>query len=212
MNNNPCGCALRCYDRVGRAQRQKLFDGFWGMGSFDVQNTYLCGCVKVINIKRHYTSNETSRRKFSRVYYINSSGVSARICKTAFLRIHGVSNRRLDQAIKDQLKQGGVPKQDQRGRHTPANKTKEEDLAVIRQHISSFPKYKSHYSRADNPIREYLSPDLSAAKMYALYCEYCANERKQPASQWVYRKVFNEEYNLTFGRCETEYVLPYTCM
>lgn len=206
MNDNPCGCALRCYDRVERAQRQKLFDGFWKMGNFDVQNAYLCGCVKVINKKKHYTSKETSRRQFSRVYYINSSGVSERICKTAFLRIHGVSNGRLDRAIKGQQKQDGVPKQDQRGRHTPANKTREEDLAVIRQHISSFPKYKSHYSRADSPQREYLSPDLSTAKMYALYREFCTSEGKQPLSEWMYRKVFNEEYNLAFGRCETEYV------
>lgn len=160
MNDTPCNCALKCFDHVTSAQRQKVFDGFWKMNSFDIQNAYLCGCIRVLDVKRRYTSaGETSRRNYSRVFYISVGGVSEGVCKTAFLHIHGVSNGRVHRVIKGQQDQG-VPRQDQRGRHTPANKTKEEDLADIRQHISSFPKYKSHYSREDNPHREYLSPEL----------------------------------------------------
>ena len=48
--------------------------------------------------------------------------------------------------------------------------------------------------------RKYLSPDLSIAKMYALYKQKCTPDSKQHVSDWVYRRIFNEEYNLTFGR------------
>ena len=209
INHTPCGCTLKCYDRIQESQRQAIFDGFWQISNFDVQNAYLCGCVKIMNIKKRYTSTK-SRRDFSRVYYINNGGVSDKICKTAFLRIHGISNGRLDRVLKGQMKQGGVPQQDQRGRHVPANKTKEEDLACVRQHINTFPKYKSHYSRADNPHREYLSPDLSVSKMHTLYSEFCTSLNKQPVSEWVYRKVFNEEFNLYFGRYI--YIYIYICM
>ena len=37
--------------------------------------------------------------------------------------------------------------------------------------------------------------------MYALYQEYCAEKGiTKLASEWVYRKEFNESYNLHFGR------------
>lgn len=93
--------------------------------------------------------------------------------------------------------------QDQRGHHVPANKTTEEDLASVRQHIEMLPKYRSHYSRADNPNREYLSPELSIAKLHTLYREQCTSNGKRAVGDWVYRKVFNEEYHLAFGRFVT---------
>ena len=89
---------------------------------------------------------------------------------------------------------------DSRGRHTPGNKTSQEDVAYVKKHIESFPAYESHYSRKSNPNRKYLSPDLSIAKMYALYKQKCTQDSKKPVSDWVYRRIFNEEYNLTFGR------------
>lgn len=129
--------------------------------------------------------------------------MSTQVCKTAFLRIHGVSNGRVNRALQASLKEGGTPHQDQWGRHVPANKTTEEDLAAVRQRIEMIPKYRSHYSRADNPNREYLNPELSIAKMYSLYCEQCTSSGKRAVSNWVFRRVFNEEYNLTFGRFVT---------
>ena len=137
-----------------------------------------------------------TRRTYSRVFYVSNGSVSVRVCKTAFLRIHAVSNGRLNRALKAQQDAGGSPHQDQRGRHEPANKTKAEDIAAVSAHIKRFPKYKSHYSRSDSPHKEYLSPDLSIAKMYAIYKE----EIEAPVSEWVYRKVFNENFNLSFGR------------
>ena len=44
-----------------------------------------------------------------------------------------------------------------------------------------------------------ISPDLSVSKMYSLYKGTCA-EKARPVSDWVYRRVFNEEPNLWFGR------------
>ena len=36
--------------------------------------------------------------------------------------------------------------------------------------------------------------------MYALYKEHCDSSSEEPVSEWVYGKVFNEEYNLSFGQ------------
>ena len=189
---------------MSEEQRQRLFDGFWRSSDFNVQNAYICGCVKVLEISRRYTSKgSSSRRSNTRVYYMNDGRRDVRVCKTAFLRTHAVSNGRLTRALKASADNYGSPQGDRRGRHTPANKTSDADIAFVKEHIQSFPKYQSHYSRADNPIRQYLNPDLSITKMYILYKDVCSTEEKSPVSEGMYRKVFNEHFNLSFGRYYT---------
>ena len=89
--------------------------------------------------------------------------------------------------------------QDQRGRHPPAKKTDANVLKHVNDHIESFPHYTSHYSRKDNPNKLYLSPDLSLSKMYSLYKTHCEEQGYNIASEWVYRREFNEKHNLSFG-------------
>ena len=201
-DNTPCKCKLRCYDKVSDAQRKALFEGFWKTSSFDVQNAYICGCIKVTEVRRRYsTSGNESRRSYTREYSVKKDGVvSVRVCKEAFLKIFGISNGRLDRALKAQAAAGGSPHGDQRGRHPPINKTTEAATEGVKTHINSFPCYKSHYSRKDNPNRNFLSPDLSIQVMYSLYKEKCQNENTQPVSEWVYRRIFNESFNLSFGK------------
>ena len=79
-------------------------------------------------------------------------------------------------------------------------KTSPERLALTREHINSFPRYESHYSTKDNPNRQYLIPPLRLSKMYCLYKDWCAEKGEQYLSEWVYRKIFNSEYNLSFRR------------
>ena len=55
-----------------------------------------------------------------------------------------------------------LPEPDQRGKHrNRPQKIPDEIRQKVREHISSFPAEKSHYSRNDNPRRVYLSPSLS---------------------------------------------------
>ena len=122
-----------------------------------------------------------------------------KVCKGIFLRTYGISNGRIDRALQSQMKESGSPHMDQRGRHEPKNKTPQSAIDEVKAHISSFPKYRSHYSRRDNPNKQYLSPDLSISKMYSLYKEKVSN----PVSKWIYHKVFNESFKLSFGRYVT---------
>ena len=136
-------------------------------------------------MKKRYTTSAHSRRQYTRVFYVNNGGVSIRVCKTAFLRIHGISNGRLSRALSAALKEGGTPHQDQRGHHEPKNKTDATKLNIIDEHIESFPQYTSHYSRHDNPHRRYLSPELSITKMYELYREFCTENGHTPVTETV---------------------------
>ena len=139
----PCACGLRCFDKLNSEAHQAIFDRFWKLSSFDLQNAHLCGCVKVFSAKRHSKAECESRRKCSRVY---SGGVSVRIYKKAFLRIHAISNGRVNRVLQAQARLGGTVMCDSRGRYTPENKTSQEDVAYVKKHIESFPAYESHYS------------------------------------------------------------------
>ena len=202
-SNASCMCPLKCYEKVSEGQRQKLFDGFWARADFNTQNAYICGCIKVVKIKCQYTNKgEESQRSNSCVYYVNNgSGISARVCRKAFLRIHALSAGHVDRALKAHCSSGGVPHMDQRGHHIPSNKTSEDDITIVKQHIDSFPKYQSHYCRNDSPHRMYLSPELTIVKMYNLYKQQHVDDA---VSEWVYRKIFNECFNLTFGTPKTD--------
>ena len=51
------------------------------------------------------------------------------------------------------------------------------------KHIDSFPTRSSHYPRSDNSHRQYLSSELSRAKMYSLYKVWCC-EKSELSSSW----------------------------
>ena len=139
-DNNPCNCALRCYDKLTQEERKSIFDAFWATASFDVQNDYLCGCVKSLPVSRRYSPHGShSRRQCTRVCYVTTGSVSVRICKKAFLKIHSVSNGRLDRALRPHQTGGRSPHCDQRGKHEPGNKTRKEIVDNIKAHIALFP-------------------------------------------------------------------------
>ena len=108
FNGTSCSCPLECGDKVSLELRKKLFDGFWAIVNFHIQNAYLCGLVKVVQPKQRYTTTPgTSRRKYSLMFYLNSKGVSVTECKLLFLRMYAISNGRLDRAPKAQVKERG---------------------------------------------------------------------------------------------------------
>ena len=67
--------------KVENKTEERIICDNWALGVFDVQTAYLSGCVKVIDVKKRYTSSPSnSRRNFSRVFYVrNSRGVSVRV-------------------------------------------------------------------------------------------------------------------------------------
>ena len=115
IGTNSCGCAFKCFEKIPEEQRKRLFAGFWKLGNFDVQNSYLRACVRVVNKERSYSKAATSRRRYTRMYYVKNGAISEQTRKTAFLSIHGVSNGRLERAIQPQIKMGGSPHGDERG-------------------------------------------------------------------------------------------------
>jgi hypothetical protein len=88
-----------------------------------------------------------------------------------------------------------------------SQKTNEEAIIAVKEHIQNFPAFESHYTRSHNPGRKYLSPDLDIRKMFNLYVEKCEENNVSHFNERIYRNIFNEEFSSHFhhlhkGTCQ----------
>lgn len=67
-------------------------------------------------------------------------------------------------------------------------------LYEVYRHISSFPKYVSHYTRKETESK-YLGANLNLSKMYRLFKEHYSNI---PVSKSYYKRIFYKYFNLRF--------------
>ena len=80
----------------------------------------------------------------------------------------------------------------------PHNKTNSDQMALVNEHITSFPAVAAHYTRKDTN-RKFLGADLNIRKMYDLYKEW-VKDKGVAVSHYVYRKTFNDQHNFSFHK------------
>lgn len=205
-NNNvegkSCNCPKKCGEKVG-TDSSKIFHSFWNLGSNDKQNIYLYSLITTTKIKRRYkkdTKNEVSRRSHSFIYHLLVNGEKITVCKAEFTNVHCISRGRVDKLCQQLASGKVVPKPDMRGKHlNRPNRVRDEIFNSIHSHILSIPKYTSHYSRKQNPGKQYLDTEPSILSLYTdKYLPYCAENNLIPSTQDKYRRIFCGEYNLGF--------------
>ena len=166
----------------------------------------------IVNHTVLVSTASTGRRKGRHVHFFLPLDHSRRrVCKQFFLTSLNISESliwyTLDKKVADE--NVSFSSRDHRGRHTPYNKTSDELLEAVRRHISSFPAVESHYVRA-NTSRKFLGSELNIRKMYHLYLDECKSQQRKFVGEYVYRRVFCEEFNLSFhtprkdccGKCQ----------
>ena len=82
----------------------------------------------------------------------------------------------------------------------------EEDKKSVMQHIASFSRYISHYTRHQQEHRQYLASNINIKIMYKLYKERCLSQSNTPVRESYYRYIFNTECNLYFHQ-----LIKYSC-
>lgn len=164
-------CRLKCNDRINRENREQIFSSYYELETTEAQNVYLFSSLTtttpkclLVNAKQH--------REVSVSYTVNVAGQKVQVCKKAFLRLHAISQSKVD-FIVNQCKAGLVTARPSfRGKHNNRpNRISHERRQKVHEHIRSFPADSSHYSRAKNHTRKYLSPILSINAMYYQYMQ-----------------------------------------
>lgn len=157
-----------------------------------------CGLVSQSEPQtRRPRDSSRAQKSTSNHYRLQVEGNSITVCKSYFLKTFQISDGPLTRALK-KIVMGEEPGSDKRGHHIPGNKIPDEKMAIVRDHISSFPTYQSHYTRAQNPNRKYLSSRLNIRIMYDLYKEHCQNINEMSVNEPIHRRTFNNNFNLHF--------------
>ena len=207
-----CHCSYRCRD-IREEERLRIFQEFYDLGNHDAQNKYLYGLISTADVKRR-TTKSTRPRAHTIVYQVRlADGSRKRVCKKSFCDLHVIGKRRVEKLV-EKMSLGILIASDCRGKHeNRPYAISDEAKDKVREHIKSFPHRQSHYSRASNSKRAYLDEGLSISRMYLMYLEKYepqieGTETKPEVKEWLYRKIFNENFNLSFGyprsdTCET---------
>lgn len=191
-------CPFKCSQKIDKVKAEKIHDEFWKLCD-DAKFNFYDKTTKKLPKKRVRKNNENSEkpRTFSFSYYFSVYGTDIRVCREFYLSTLSISSRRIHYFHKN--KKTGItstPQRDQRGKKT-GQKISIESRNVVRQHINSFPTVASHYCRK-NSKKKYLEFGLNLSKMFELYVEYCHEINELPVKFWLYNKIFNEEFNLSF--------------
>jgi len=196
-------CRLKCTERIDNSTRIEIFNSFHKLNA-TAQNVHLFSCISSQKPKLK-VNTANNHRQVSAQYNVIINGSRARVCKTAFQHLYGVTRGKLNHII-DQQK-AGLPtaRPSNRGHHlTRPNKVSEDRREFVKAHIRSYPAEMSHYSRACNPNRMYLSSTLTVNSMYEMYVEKCHSEHETPVSSSMYRNIFVSDFNLGFGSPKTD--------
>lgn len=142
-----------------------------------------------------YTQNPNSRRRNTRVYIVCKIVLEPklRFVKNFFQNTLQVSAGRIDRVLKSKG-ENCTPPSDRRGKGPSANKTFPEKISEVKDYIEKFPANESHYALHKSTNRKYMAPDLNNIKLYTIYTEQVTNL----VSSFIFRKIFNEEFNLSF--------------
>lgn len=123
--------------------------------------------------------------------------------------IHGITKFRVENIAKS-LKSNIVSQPDMRGRHlNRPNKIPENVVRTVHDHIRSFPRRSSHYSREKNDGRYYLPAELNVTKMHKLFLQKYepkvfaemqeGKECKVQVTYDYYHRYFLQNFNISFG-------------
>lgn len=80
---NPYQCKKNCRKSL-HGKEQKIFNCFWDLSNYDVQNAYLFGLIKCDKPKRRYikkTKKNISSQRVTAKYFIKIDGEDIQVCK-----------------------------------------------------------------------------------------------------------------------------------
>ena len=124
-----------------------------------------------------------------------------KVCKVAFVSIHGIGVGRARSAHLKQTDAGSTIK-DRRGTNPNPKKFADEIVNCVHEHIQSLPVRSSHYTRTKNPNRQFVdySDQKCIAWLHTRYEEWMpkAKEGVKIVKYSYYNNVFSNNYNISF--------------
>ena len=120
------------------------------------------------------------------------------MCKQFYVDTLDIAHSVNDTALNARKPFTRITDNDQRGKHeNRPNRVPAAVIDDIKSHINSFPRFESHYCRKSS-TKEYLEANLNLTKLYNEYEKHCESMNLVPATESVYRHIFNTQFDIGF--------------
>ena len=179
-------CKNECCKNVLYEDQCRIFKSYWEQGTYEKRVNFVSHHLE-LHAKKRSRGQNLKNRKYTIDYYLTVESNRYRVCKTCFLSTLGETQAFI-QSVSNKVWTGmniSVNNSDQRGKRIPKNKTPDNKIKEIENHIKKFPAYESHYSRS-HMSQKYLPAGLNVSIMHQLYSQ----EVEAPLSKKIYRQVF----------------------
>ncbi|CAG9820759.1 unnamed protein product [Phaedon cochleariae] len=180
-------CRKGCMLKVNHDIQRSIFDDYWKIGNYDKRVSYIASLI-LREDKKTGKTNLTKIRQYNYRYHLKVSGSMIEICKGCFKKTFDLSNKYIEYVLK-KTSSSGVTLDDQRGHHTPANKTSSDRMDSVKEHISLIPTYESHYCRERTGDKRFLPSHYTLSRMYDEYKSFISPLK--PVSRKIYESVFH---------------------
>ena len=188
-SQNCSKCRFKCNENLSDKDRQTINESYYNLGSYSRQRDFICQMVDEVTPVRC-----KGKKKVSRQFHLIASNRRIRVCRDVLSTLN-IGTKTLLYTVEN--KKGMVSKEDQKGKHRPANKTDDGILDSVRTHIELFPQMEAHYVRKDSK-RKYLPAGLNINCMWNMYKKKCLQNNQKYASAGKYRAIYCNEYNYSF--------------
>lgn len=201
----PCKCKrFECANKIVQTRRKELLETFNGYSTRKQQDAFLAGMIRPDTVKRRrprQRPSDAKLRESAYKFYLpyrhheDGSFIQTQVCREMFIATFGITRRRVS-FIQIGMSTTGTPPVDRRGCHsTRPHALSHSDIDTVHAHIRSLRGRKSHYSLSETR-RLYLPEELNISKLYKLYKVQYPQSR---VSYEMYRRIFNNSYNISFG-------------
>jgi len=195
-----CTCKYDCVHKVNQAQREKIFNFFWGLGAKTKQWEFIRKHTMETASKRHRGTPDTVRRKVSRSYFFVVDMKEVRVCKDMFLATLSIGDSWVKSAYSHVNLEEGEVVPDKRGKHRKQEckvKVTQKMIKAVVDHVNSFPRVPAHYCRKVSK-REYLERNLSINKMARAYVPWAQARKLPKVGRRQYRGIVKKYLNIGF--------------
>lgn len=199
-------CRDGCFEKIGD-YGQRIFNDFWAIGNYDQQNQHLQSLIKIVPVKRSRTKQDDNKRQKMCNYFVKKDNVDTRVCRKAFLSLHGITKRKLETLEqKRRLSPTGTPRPDRRGKHPSSRKITGPVFDHVVEHIQSLPTTASHYTRSHAPDRRYMDSACTQMELFSNYISWMGENHPQEliVSPRFYKHVFRTNFNIVFRPPKTD--------
>ncbi|CAK1592734.1 unnamed protein product [Parnassius mnemosyne] len=194
---NPCvgkKCGNNCGD-ITEERRISIFKHFWSL-SEQRRKDWIISLTQKTNIKRK-RNKDSEKRTITYKYNITDGEAHRQICLQFLCKTIDVSHKYIYYTVST-ADEFGSAKQSERGKSVPPNKTSNDEITAVENYIKCLPAVPSHYCRKDS-TRTYLPAEYkNLANLYRKYKEYRSFQGLTYVSESIFRKVFNENFNIAF--------------